>query len=66
MGDPDSDIRKYEEIDRLRAINHTACADRLRELFPLVKEYQAKRSDMIDLGYKIETSSGNIKIWKEI
>lgn len=66
MGDADSDIRNCEERDRLRAIVPEKHADRLKELFPLIEEYQKKRADLIELGYKIETSLGSLKIWKEI
>jgi len=66
MGDPDSDIRNCQERDRLRAINPQKTAERLRELFPLIEEYKRVRMDLIVLGYKIETGSGILKIWKEI
>jgi len=66
MGDADSDIKNCQERDRLKSINHKKAAERLRELFPLAEEYQKIRIDLAALGYKIETSGGILRIWKEI
>ena len=66
MSDPDSDMKNIEERERLSKIDHKQYADRLKELFPLVKEYQKKRIDLIELEYKIEERPGTLKIWKEI
>jgi len=66
MGDPDSDIRNCQERDRLIAINPQKTAERLRELFPLVEEYQKIKIDLTTLGYRIKTDGGILRIWKEI
>jgi len=57
---------KAQKRDRLNASNHQKAAERLRELFPLIEEYQKTKMDLTLFGYKIETGNGLLKIWKEI
>lgn len=66
MGDAASDVRKYEERDRLDRINPKEYSDRLKELYPLVREYRLKYGDLLDLGYRIKEEADKIKIWQEI
>jgi len=57
MAECDSDIKNFEEKEYV---------NRLKELFPLVEEYQKKKAALVTLGYRVEVSFGHLKVWKEI
>ena len=66
MSDGITDMLRLEEKDRLNRIDHIKLAERLKELYPSVREYNFKKADLLELGYKIEEVGDNLRIWKEI
>lgn len=65
MSDAITDSNRVAEKLRLDAINHKKHAERMKELYPLVKEYKRNRTDLIALGYRVDEME-NLRIWKEI
>lgn len=60
--------RECEEREQIRLTikNEHNIAAKIREMYPIVKEYRKLTSDLRKAGYRIEDIDNDVRIWKEI